>query len=501
MPAAKFYLQLSITSFCVLCLVQFLYAQQPQKMNKFLYYSIRDAESPMPETTRTWVCDSAIIFELNCSYNFITAPYKYIYLDLHTFKYQDYLSFSDTAAVMANYKLKPQGQSYPGFQFIKDSAINKYATNKFKVSIDSTARLTDTFMNKVNYHRLLYKARYQYGQQSYLDGRIYYFLYNKSINSIALNMDRAASLCPGCFMARVDLFTDDTSIKPYVFENKIYRKLANDEEKVFKQWSQNAKKTKLPLLNHEDSLIQSSTMRGPINKNLIIPLKDYDFTAYLKQKKYRQLPTKKLLPANNSKIGINEVIKWLITQQQFFINTDSNKTIAKVLANLESEKLYREPYEGGNIIVVPIDKQVQISKNVRTDLNAPLQYLILKEDSSGDIKNGYMILFYPLDSSINKLPANAFADLFTNQILDGGGTISLIIFPDELIYETDFAVIGEMEENRVWRTEPPIFNNSNDTFQCRDYLLDKMVIYTDGSYKFSSQFLYTKCLGTKTGNP
>ena len=168
---------------------------------------------------------------------------------------------------------------------------------------------------------------------------------------------------------------------------------------------------------------------------------------------------------------------------------------------MESEKLYREPYEGGNIIVVPIDKQVQISKNVRTDLNAPLQYLILKEDSSGDIKNGYMILFYPLDSSINKLPANAFADLFTNQILDGGGTISLIIFPDELIYETDFAVIGEMEENRVWRTEPPIFNNSNDTFHCRDYLLDRMVIYTDGSYKFSSQFLYTKCLGTKTGNP
>lgn len=47
------------------------------------------------------------------------------------------------------------------------------------------------------------------------------------------------------------------------------------------------------------------------------------------------------------------------------------------------DEMYIEPYRRENFIIVPLDKRMPLTNNIRTDLNEPLRYLLLVENEKG----------------------------------------------------------------------------------------------------------------------
>lgn len=63
---------------------------------------------------------------------------------------------------------------------------------------------------------------------------------------------------------------------------------------------------------------------------------------------------------------------------------------------------------------------------------------MLVEDTSGRIRRGDVLLFYPADENLTKLPDSSFTNFFIFESMKTDGTFSLISLSDVTQYEMDF---------------------------------------------------------------
>ena len=94
-------------------------------------------------------------------------------------------------------------------------------------------------------------------------------------------------------------------------------------------------------------------------------------------------------------------------------------------------------------------------------MNNPLRFLLLVEDTSGRIRRGDVLLFYPADENLTKLPDSSFTNFFIFESMKTDGTFSLISLSDVKQYEMDFTN-GSPGEFRLWQGRASIYTPPPD---------------------------------------
>ncbi len=192
-------------------------------------------------------------------------------------------------------------------------------------------------------------------------------------------------------------------------------------------------------------------------------------------------------------------IRQRLEEQKSIIGRDSNNTVDKIIASMRTDEMYTEPYEREQFLIVPLDRREQLTQNIRRDLHDPLRYLLMVEDTSGRIRKGSIILFYPEDVSLPRLPGNSFHDFFINQTFRVEGTFSMISLMDIKQYEMDFDANGSRKEFRLWYGKPTITEPAPNQPICIDWYLTTTIYYSDGSTQYYEEFLYTQCYENPDG--
>lgn len=168
--------------------------------------------------------------------------------------------------------------------------------------------------------------------------------------------------------------------------------------------------------------------------------------------------------------GADEIRQWL-EEQKRIIGRDSNRTIDKILSSMMLDRMYRENYEKETFLIVPLERNADLSQNIRRDLNNPLRFLLLVEDTSGRIRKGAVALFYPLENNVSVLPENSFHNYFINQMIRLEGTFSMISLMDIKQYEMDFDNNGNRKEYRLWYGKQTILEPLPQLPVCIDWYL------------------------------
>ena len=190
-----------------------------------------------------------------------------------------------------------------------------------------------------------------------------------------------------------------------------------------------------------------------------------------------------------STIIADNILEWLSSQEN---STDSARIgiINSLYSNMLLSNMYVEEFrEEENFIIVPLDP-TYFSKNLDTSTVLPLQYLLLVEDSTGMIRRGDLVFFYPNGSQISELPQNSFSDFFNHQKFPVDGTFTLLNLSDIKQYEMDFE--NELPtQHRLWEPRAPL-EIPEGSF-CIDWYLVTTTYWSDGTYDVDESYLYTTC--------
>lgn len=186
-----------------------------------------------------------------------------------------------------------------------------------------------------------------------------------------------------------------------------------------------------------------------------------------------------------SKITNQKILKWLDTQIEE--NAPIKTTLVKnITRSLILKKRYVEPFHvEENFIIIPLLNN-KISKNESKNTHDYLKFLLLVEDSKGEIRRGDLIFFKPLKSKQNSLPYNTFYELFINQEPTIDGTFTLISLSDTKQFEDDFENRTRIE-SRSW-----ICDNcyeENKTNNERNWLLRIRKFNSDGTFETTEKAL------------
>jgi hypothetical protein len=199
---------------------------------------------------RIWFSDSAVVIENKA----IESPpegkesrgirypvYKYTYFDLKTMRGQDYFYLSEKAPVQCNY-IAGRGDSFISWKFWK----------KDPDEIKGYFVLGDTIIQGMKYKLVETRSSYLNNDNKRV---LYYLKCNTSEfifhvdNKIGLEQD-----LKGCKVYRIDNIYNDVGIKRVFEINLISDTLNEDEKNIFMKWAENAKNTKVPIMQFSEVL-------------------------------------------------------------------------------------------------------------------------------------------------------------------------------------------------------------------------------------------------------
>jgi hypothetical protein len=137
-----------------------------------------------------------------------------------------------------------------------------------------------------------------------------------------------------------------------------------------------------------------------------------------------------------------------------------NNILKKILQNVVYENMYVEKlHKNENLIIIPL-KNEYFSQHVNSQKNKPLQYLILVENEDGKIRRSDIILFFPENAALKKLPFNSFSDFFDKEELPVDGIFTLVSFGDVKQFEMVFKN-GKKDKFNLWRGEKKNYASNN----------------------------------------
>ncbi len=142
-----------------------------------------------------------------------------------------------------------------------------------------------------------------------------------------------------------------------------------------------------------------------------------------------------------STVEMGGVVDWLHSKEDT-LAPHRSEIIAKVLDNADFENMYSEEvsWSGENIIVVPLRPE---NFSQHTEQKYFLQYLVLMEDTTGMIRRGEIVIFYPKNTALEQLPENSFSDLISKSLFPVDGQMDFITLDD--YFQGSF----EFDDNRL----------------------------------------------------
>lgn len=165
---------------------------------------------------------------------------------------------------------------------------------------------------------------------------------------------------------------------------------------------------------------------------------------------------------------------------------------------------YTESYNNESFLIIPLKSEGfrKVSSKIRSDLNFPLQFLLMVKDSSGNIRRADIAVFYPKSNICQSLPSNFFKTFFEEQKLTIDGTLSLIGLKNQNIFEMTFKD-GKPSEFKDWQERiapvPSLVNPIDGAPECTDWYLVITTYWEDGTYSVAEIYLYTHCTGSGGG--
>ncbi len=180
--------------------------------------------------------------------------YKFTFLDLRNMHCQDYLSLQDTSTIFCNYFLNPAQ---------KENLDNRFYGKIVPYFVpDTTFELTDTIIKGENFKRV----QLNFHKEDYSHSYIYYLSCNSYKTKFHINTELDEKY-PHCQSVKEEVIVANGphSMKEFsLLEDKLSEKM----NKIFFTWEQNAKNTKMPLLNLNDAKIQCDL---PLRDSLFNP--------------------------------------------------------------------------------------------------------------------------------------------------------------------------------------------------------------------------------------
>lgn len=200
-------------------------------------------------TFRVWYLDSLTVMEnvaevFNWNIPIETRPpaklvtSSFVYMDVRTGLCQNYLRFDKNEKPVFNFKAN-WGDN-PGWNFYKtDSVSPLYAFPPFD--------LPDTLMEGIQYKRVAVENT----DGQFTLRKVFYLtsMFNDRFIRIAPFIE---SKNPGYKVVQTDLFING-ALESSVFIQQLSTRLSSEELEIFKQWGENARQTKLPVLTLRDS--------------------------------------------------------------------------------------------------------------------------------------------------------------------------------------------------------------------------------------------------------
>lgn len=162
---------------------------------------------------------------------------------------------------------------------------------------------------------------------------------------------------------------------------------------------------------------------------------------------------------------------------------------------MEDAEVRTEDYrDGEHFTVVPIKPTPALSKHIEPG-TSPIEYLLLTEDKDGKIRRSNIVLFYPDNTTLTKLPANSFHDFFLNEAIGVDGRFVLISLGDVKHYEMKMRD-SKPSLFKLWQSRAPAYQGDQI---CIDWYLITTIYYTDGHTEIYEEYLYTACYGNGGG--
>ena len=423
---------------------------------------------------KIWFKDSTVIYEFRIEMQsrgsiaagtIVKSDYPvaaYYYLDLRTMMCKQYDNFKDTAMPVYNFVLK-QEDHVPFWRFY----LSKNTPQDSTIGMD----LPDTTIENVLYKRV--KITYKNPKKNWYN--VYYLKCDAAQNIVHINRT-LEQLYPGCKAVRSEMVDREKNTVANVFEYKIISNtLTQTEKSIFKNWGENAKNTKLPVLPFE------------INK------------GFSENIKFDEKPIITILPPDSTffkpqpiiKINPDDVKQWL--QKEFSSSTPiKNNIIKKLLQNASFDKMYAEvlhEHEKENLIIIPMKKEF-VSQHTESKNIFPLQHLILVETANGEIRRGDIVLFFPDKPGVKELPKNTFYNIFNSEFNSLDGTYALVGLGDVKYWEMDFKD-HQKTEFRVWRGDQ---KPSEESTNCRAWYLD-ITRHLNWNIQQERKYLGNTCTG------
>ncbi len=145
-------------------------------------------------------------------------------------------------------------------------------------------------------------------------------------------------------------------------------------------------------------------------------------------------------------------------------------------------------------VIVPMEERYE-NRYTKAKATKPLQYLLLTLNNKETIRRADIMLFYPKDLSLKKLPKNSFYSFFNLEEIAVDGTMAMLSIEESWRYEMDFEN-SKKAEFRVWRSEKSKNVSNRGEFEnCIDWYLVTTIYYVDGTSHQYSTYLFTRCNG------
>lgn len=209
----------------------------PNKILRRTYFYDMDGNKTFKDTAKIWYFDSATIQEIHSidtntdTANITTVTYRpmfHLYIDLRTRTWYHYVSFSDTAAVMAKGFLPNTGYMDYGWSYFSDNIL---------VIVTPPKMVKDTTIDDVQYRRGKFVFK---GDDSSKKFNVGYWRCDGKGNLFSKEKQYSRKI--GCTLTKLFSFQPGKE-KPYGSTEIDFLpdKLTDEELKVFTAWAKNTK--------------------------------------------------------------------------------------------------------------------------------------------------------------------------------------------------------------------------------------------------------------------
>jgi hypothetical protein len=186
------------------------------------------------------------------------------------------------------------------------------------------------------------------------------------------------------------------------------------------------------------------------------------------------------------------VESWLGKQKHPDFPNKANN-IESLKENLDYSNLKTEDFTSEKkFLVIPIKEKFKALHNID---GKDVIVLLLTVDLSGDVIQGKIVRYLPAKNN-SQIPSNTFSRIFKGETLLVSGIFKFLSVSGSWLYQLGYKN-GKLESYGVVRKKKegitPVAQGKTDDIRCRDWYLETVYYYSDGTTITTTEWLFRTC--------